>query len=64
MTRGAIRERRCFITCARIHASLLRLGHPGGLSVDVVDPDVVSEANIGRQPFSPYDVGRPKVEVL
>ncbi len=49
---------------ARIHASLLRLGHPGGLSVDVVDPDMVSEANIGRQPFSPYDVGRPKAEVL
>lgn len=49
---------------ARIHASLLRLGHPGGLSVSVVDPDVVSEANIGRQPYSPYDVGRPKARVL
>lgn len=49
---------------ARVHSSLLSLGHPCGLSVTVVDPDRISEANIGRQPFSPYDVGRYKAEVL
>jgi hypothetical protein len=32
--------------------------------VRVIDPDTVSEANIGRQMFSPSDVGLPKATVL
>lgn len=39
-------------------------GHPGGLQVEVIDDDVVSESNIGRQNFYPTDVGHPKAAVL
>jgi PRTRC genetic system ThiF family protein len=49
---------------ARIHMSLKALGHPHGFEVCVVDPDVVTESNIGRQLFSPSDVGQPKASVL
>ena len=49
---------------ARLHLALLALGHPGGLAVRVIDPDLVSEANVGRQMFSPADVGFPKATVL
>ncbi len=48
---------------ARINASLQALGHPG-LKVMVYDPDIVTEANIGRQLFSPADIGRYKAEVM
>ncbi|MGN6644285.1 MAG: PRTRC system ThiF family protein, partial [Verrucomicrobiota bacterium] len=48
---------------ARMHLSLLALGHRG-LRVKVYDPDVVTEANVGRQLFSPSDVGCYKSEVL
>lgn len=34
------------------------------LYVKVYDPDIVTETNIGRQTFSPADVGRYKAEVL
>ena len=44
----------------QLHQTLLRLGHPGGLSVSVMDGDTVSEANIGRQGFYPQDVGQNK----
>jgi PRTRC genetic system ThiF family protein len=48
---------------ARMHHALRALEHPG-LEVHVVDGDAVSEANVGRQLFSPADVGRNKAEVL
>jgi PRTRC genetic system ThiF family protein len=49
---------------ARLHLSMLALGHPRGLTVEAYDPDVVSEANVGRQLFYRDDVGRNKAEVL
>lgn len=48
---------------ARIDYALYRLGHPG-LKVRVWDNDTVTEANVGRQLFSPSDIGLPKSEVL
>ncbi len=48
---------------ARLNAGVRALGHPG-LNVTVCDPDHVTEANVGRQLFSPADVGLPKAEVL
>lgn len=48
---------------ARIHYALQALGHIG-LHTTVFDPDVVSEANIGRQLFSPCDLGQNKAVVL
>lgn len=51
------------ITClARINATLLGLSHPG-LHVEVYDNDTVSQANMGRQLFSPSDLGRSKADV-
>lgn len=50
---------------ARIHTALVKGGfHPHGLHVTVVDPDIVSEANLGRQAFSPADLGQPKATAL
>jgi len=49
---------------ARLDFALRECGHPGGLSVCVFDPDQVSPANIGRQLFSPDDVGLYKAIVL
>jgi PRTRC genetic system ThiF family protein len=48
---------------ARMHFALRKLGHPGFI-LHVIDGDKVSEANIGRQIFSPSDIGRNKAEVL
>ena len=48
---------------ARINYALIKKGRKG-LYVVVVDPDTVSEFNVGRQLFSPSDVGRNKAEVL
>ncbi|OGP24987.1 MAG: hypothetical protein A2X99_02270 [Deltaproteobacteria bacterium GWB2_55_19] len=48
---------------ARLDHALKALGHPG-LNVRVFDPDVVTEANVGRQSFSPYDIGQHKAVVL
>lgn len=48
---------------ARISQSLMQLGHPG-LHVRAWDPDTVSPANIGRQLFSPADLGDNKARVL
>ena len=43
------------LTClARLDAALRGLGHPG-LFVTLYDPDIVTEANIGRQLFGPSD---------
>lgn len=33
---------------AQMHYALIKLGHPGGLNVTVIDDDRVSDANIGR----------------
>lgn len=48
---------------ARLSVTLEALGHPG-LFVTVYDPDIVTEANIGRQLFSPADVGLNKAQCL
>jgi len=48
---------------ARLDAALIMLGHPG-LFVAVYDPDIVEEHNIGRQMFSPSDVGHSKAAIL
>lgn len=48
---------------ARMDVALRALGHPG-LDVVVFDGDSVSEANVGRQLFSPSDIGRNKADVL
>lgn len=49
---------------ARLHTAMLALGHPGGLKVTSYDPDTVSESNVGRQLFSPSDVGINKAVLL
>ena len=49
---------------ARINHAIMALGHTHGLSVNVVDPDEVSEFNIGRQLFSPVDIGESKARIL
>lgn len=52
------------LTClARLDTALRGLGHPG-LFVTVYDPDTVTEANIGRQLFSPSDTGLNKAQCL
>jgi PRTRC genetic system ThiF family protein len=48
---------------ARLHLALRALGHPG-LEVEAVDPDRVTRANVGRQLFSPSDVGVNKAVLL
>ena len=48
---------------ARIHVALQAVGHPG-LKVEVYDPDTITDANVGRQLFSPSDVGQFKAAVL
>jgi len=47
----------------QLNMALIALGHPG-MKVTVYDPDIVSEANIGRQMFYRADVGHPKASVL
>lgn len=47
----------------RLSETLVVLGHPG-LHVYGWDPDIVSEANIGRQLFSKPDIGLNKAIVL
>ncbi|MGF6976389.1 PRTRC genetic system ThiF family protein [Paraburkholderia sp. JPY465] len=48
---------------ARLNHALTALGHPG-LHVTAFDGDTVSDANIGRQMFSPADVGQHKSVIL
>lgn len=48
---------------ARMDYALYKLGHPG-LYVKVIDDDIVTEANIGRQLFSATDIGLSKANVL
>lgn len=48
---------------ARINCALLQLGHPG-LHVTVIDNDIVTKSNLGRQLFSQAEVGLNKAVVL
>ena len=48
---------------ARMHIALKAVGHPG-IRLRAYDPDMVTEANVGRQLFSPSDVGQNKARVL
>ncbi|MDJ1470215.1 PRTRC system ThiF family protein [Xanthocytophaga flava] len=48
---------------ARMHLAMVKLGHPG-LHVIAYDADIVSEANVGRQLFSPSDLGFNKAILL
>ncbi len=48
---------------ARINCALLQLGHPG-LHVTVIDGDVVTPSNLGRQLFASTEVGLNKAMVL
>ena len=48
---------------ARMNQALVNLGHMGFL-VRVFDGDEVTQANIGRQMFSPSDIGQNKATVL
>lgn len=48
---------------ARLDIAMRALGHPHGLFVTAIDDDVVSEANVGRQLYSPADVGQLKAAV-
>lgn len=50
---------------AALDHALRALGHPGGLRVTIIDDDVVSAANVGRQPtYFESDIGLPKAVVL
>lgn len=49
---------------ANIHLAMVELGHPGGLDVTVIDPDTVSQTNVGRQNFYPSDLGQSKSAIL
>jgi PRTRC genetic system ThiF family protein len=48
---------------ARLNLAILALGHPFGIRVAAYDPDTVSEANVGRQLWSPSDIGENKAIV-
>ena len=45
---------------ARLDIAIRALGHPHGLFVHAFDPDVVTESNVGRQLYSPSDIGASK----
>jgi molybdopterin/thiamine biosynthesis adenylyltransferase len=40
-----------------LHQALLAYGHPEGLRVTLLDPDVISPTNCVRQPFSQSEIG-------
>ena len=48
---------------ARLDIAMEALGHPYGLHVTAFDGERVSEANVGRQPYSAADVGNFKAVV-
>lgn len=48
---------------AKMHVSLKELGFPG-LFVEAMDDDKIEQSNIGRQKFSPTDIGDYKASVL
>ena len=47
-----------------LHQALLAYGHPEGLHVTLLDPDVISPMNCVRQPFSQSEIGLHKSVVL
>jgi sulfur-carrier protein adenylyltransferase/sulfurtransferase len=47
-----------------LHQALLAYGHPEGLHVTLLDPDVISPTNCVRQPFSQSEIGLYKSVVL
>lgn len=49
---------------ARLHRTMIALGHPGGLHVTVYDDDDVATHNCVRQNFFEPDVGVNKAEVM
>ncbi|WP_316848976.1 PRTRC system ThiF family protein [Pedobacter agri] len=48
---------------ARINQALIALGH-AGLQVNVFDDDLVQQANLARQLFTPHEIGLNKAVVL
>jgi len=48
----------------RLNYAIRKLGHPFGLTVKVWDPDIVTDANLGRQLFTFDEVGMNKAEAL
>lgn len=47
-----------------LHQALLAYGHPEGLHVTLLDPEVISPTNCVRQPFSQSEIGLHKSVVL
>jgi len=47
-----------------LHQALLAYGHPEGIHVTLLDPDVISATNCVRQPFSQSEIGLYKSVVL
>jgi PRTRC genetic system ThiF family protein len=47
-----------------LHQALLAYGHPEGIHVSLLDPDVISPTNCVRQPFSQSEIGLYKSVVL
>ena len=47
-----------------LHQALLAHGHPEGIHVTLLDPDVISPTNCVRQPFSQSEIGLYKSVVL
>ena len=47
-----------------LHQALLAYGHPEGLHVTLLDPDIISPTNCVRQPFSQSEIGLYKSVVL
>ena len=47
-----------------LHQALLAYGHPQGLHVTLLDPDIISPTNCVRQPFSQSEIGLYKSVVL
>lgn len=49
---------------ARINHAIVNMGKHPGIALTVMDHDHVTAANVGRQLFSPSDIGRNKAECL
>jgi PRTRC genetic system ThiF family protein len=47
-----------------LHQALLAYGHPEGIQVTLLDPDIISPTNCVRQPFSQSEIGLYKSVVL
>jgi PRTRC genetic system ThiF family protein len=47
-----------------LHQALLAYGHPEGIHVTLLDPDVITPTNCVRQPFSQSEIGLYKSVVL